>query len=78
MEGIYVENMTVHRSKVRYYLGMGLDYSEKGYVKLLTIKYINKVLTKFPELIWIPAANTAADWLIQVRGEEGDKPLLEE
>ena len=27
LEGIYNENMTVHRGKVNYYLSMDLDYS---------------------------------------------------
>jgi hypothetical protein len=39
--------MTVHRGKVLKYLGMTLDYSVKGQVKISMIDYIDEILTAF-------------------------------
>jgi hypothetical protein len=39
--------MTVHRGKVLKYLGMTLDYSVKGQVKISMIDYIDKILSAF-------------------------------
>ena len=37
------------RGKVHDYLGMNLDFSEKGSIKVLMVKYVKKVLDEFPE-----------------------------
>ena len=46
---IYGNTMKVHRWKVYGHLGMYLDYSEPGVVKVSTIKYLQKVLESLPE-----------------------------
>ena len=70
--------MTFHKSKVHDYLGMVLDYTEKENANLSMIKYVEIFLTGFPEEIGIPAESLEADWMFQVREEEGAKPLPEE
>ena len=40
--------MAVHRGKKHDYLGMMLDYSEKGKVKFDMIKYVNNMIEEFP------------------------------
>ena len=39
----YGKKLTVNRGKVHGYLGMDLDYSRKGEVKVSIIKYLQKV-----------------------------------
>ena len=46
---IYSNKLNINRVKIHYYLGMNLDYSETGVVNILMIKYLQKVLDKFPE-----------------------------
>ena len=40
--------LTTTRGKVLEYLGMSLDYSTKGKVKISMYDYINKLLTELP------------------------------
>ena len=54
---------------------MDLDYSEKGVVKVLMIKYLKKVLRDFPEDISSEAEMSAAYHLFQVHDEEEAKFL---
>ena len=46
---IYSNKLNINRVKIHYYIGMNLDYSETGVVNILMIKYLQKVLDKFPE-----------------------------
>jgi hypothetical protein len=39
--------MTVSRGKVYRYLGMMLDYTVHGQVKITMVGYVNKILTAF-------------------------------
>ena len=41
---IYGEKLKVNRGKIHDYLGINLDYIETGVVKVLVIKYQQKVL----------------------------------
>ena len=43
--------MKVHRGKVHEYLGMTLDFSEKGLVKVSMPKYIEECLTNFDKIM---------------------------
>ena len=67
--------MTVHRGKRHNYLGIDLDYSSPGKVKISMIKYLHKIIQGFPEVIKGGAATPAADHLFQVR-EDGEAKLL--
>ena len=70
-------NITVSRGETHDYLGMDLDYSTKGAVKVSMIKYLRKVFEDFPELIKSTRGSPAADHLFKVR-EEGARLLPEE
>ena len=61
LSGIYGENLAVHRGKRHDYLGMDLDYSDPGKVKISMIKYLHKIIQGFPEVIKSGAATPTAD-----------------
>ena len=64
---IYGEKLTVKRGKLHDYLGMDLDYSTPGKLRISMIKYLDKVMDDFPEDIGGGAASTpAGDHLFQV------------
>ena len=67
MAKIYGPNITVSRGETHDYLGMDLDYSTKGAVKISMIKYLRKVFEDFPELIKSTRDSPAADHLFKVR-----------
>ena len=75
--GIYGEELTVHRGQVHDFLGIYLDYSSPGKVRVSMIKYLSKLLEEFPELVKGGAATPHADHLFQVR-EEGEAKLFPE
>ena len=77
LSGIYGTQLTVHSNEVHDYLGMDLVYSEKGNVKVLMIKYLDKVLKEFPEDIRLPIVLPSAEYLFLVRENEEAMPLPE-
>ena len=68
----------VTRGKVHDYLGMDLDFSQKGILKVSMIPYTGKVIQEFPEKIIGTAASPAADHLFQIRDKSDAKYLPEE
>ena len=68
----------VHRGKYHDYLGMDLDYSHKGEVKISMIKYLKKVLDVFPEGIKGSTPSPAADHLFKIRDKAEARFLPEE
>ena len=44
---VYGNKLKVHRGKIRDYLGMDLGYSDTGVVKVLMVKYLQKVIDNF-------------------------------
>ena len=58
--------MLVKRGQVHDHLGMDLDYSKKGEVKIGMIKYLQKVEDKFPEPILGTEKSPAGEHLFQV------------
>jgi hypothetical protein len=40
--------LTINRGRIHDYLGMTLDYSEPGYIKLNMVDYVNKILKEMP------------------------------
>ena len=66
---IYGNKLKVHSGNIHNYLGIYLDYSEIGLLKVSMIKYIQKVLDKFPEKLRGTSATLVADHTLQVRGE---------
>lgn len=72
---IYGPKVKVHRGKIHDFLGMDLDYREKGKVKISMIRYLKKILTSFPKKITGSAPSPAADHLFQVRDPQETKYL---
>jgi hypothetical protein len=48
LKSIYGEDMRVSRGRVHDYLGMTLDFTKKGEVKVTMIDYLKKVISDFP------------------------------
>ena len=51
--------MSVTRGKVHEYLGMDLDYTGKKNVKISMIKYVDKVIKDFPEIVITKVCNSS-------------------
>ena len=49
MLSIYGKDIRVKRGKVHSYLVMNIDFSDKGSIKVSTIKHVNKILYVFPK-----------------------------
>ena len=61
MARVYGNKITVTGGHCHDYLGMDLDYSMTGKVRISMIKYIEKVFQEFPEFIETTSATPAAD-----------------
>jgi hypothetical protein len=70
LKSIYGQDMRVSRGKKHDYLGMDLDYSNEGEVKITMINYLKEAIVK-------SAAMPAADHLFTIRPEGECKPLGE-
>jgi hypothetical protein len=46
--GAHGEVTTIHQGKIHEYLGMEVDYSVKGKVKISMIEYVENMLKDFP------------------------------
>jgi hypothetical protein len=69
LKSIYGQDMRVSRGKKHDYLGMDLDYSNDGEVKITMINYLKGFLEDFPEAIVKTAATPAAGHLFTIRPE---------
>ena len=78
IKGIYGDKTNATRGLVHDYLGMDLDYSGKGVVKISMIKYVDKILKVFPEEIGKVSSSLTSDHLFQVRNDDKQKLLPEE
>jgi hypothetical protein len=77
LKSIYGHDMRLSRGNKHDYLGMDLDYSNVGEVKITMINYLKGVLDDFPEAIVSTAATPAADHLFTIRPKNECKPLNE-
>ena len=68
----------IDRGKVHEYLGMDMDWIQDKTMIVYMIKYIQKVINNFPEVIKSTADTPASEHLLQVRDEKDRKFLLEE
>ena len=64
--------LSITRGKIHDYLGMTLDFSEDGKVKILMVDYIQKMLAEIPDDMDGEAATPAANHLFEVN-ESADK-----
>jgi hypothetical protein len=78
LKSIYGEVMRVSRGRVQDYLGMTLDFTKKGEVKVTMIDYLKKVISDFPEEITGTAVNPATTNLYDVRADDERTTLGEE
>jgi hypothetical protein len=71
--------LTITRGRVHDYLGMTLDYSENGVVKIDMRDYVNKILGEMPEDMDGTATSPAGKYLFQIKDgiEELDKETSE-
>jgi hypothetical protein len=70
--------VTEHRGKVHNYLGMIIDYSEKGKVSINMIEYIKNIIADFPEEIASIKTSPAQDHLFTVQDPSKAQLLPEE
>ena len=76
LDSLYPE-LTVKRGRVHTYLGMEMDFTEKGKVSIAMHKYLDNVLKEFPEHIGTTATSPAADHLFLVRPDDEAQKLPE-
>ena len=69
--------LTIKICRVHTYLGMEMDFTEKGKVSIAMHKYLDNILKEFPEHIGTTATSPAADHLFQVRPDD-EAPRLPE
>ena len=67
LSSIYCKNLKVACVKVHDYLGMDLDYSKYGKVKISMIKYVKNILDALPEEIGHSATWPATYHIFQIR-----------
>ncbi len=77
LASIYGEGLVVHRAKVHNYLGMDVNFANKGIAQISMITYKAKVLTNFPEAITSSCATPAANHLFTIRDKASVKFLPE-
>ena len=66
------------RGKVHEYLGMDIDWSQDGTMIVYIIKYLQKIIDDFPEVIHSTSATNAAEYLFTVQDEKDRRILPEE
>ena len=71
-----LKKITINRGDVHDYLGMDLDYSKKGTVRVSMIKYASKILKDFPEEITSTRTSPATDRLFDIRDSDDPKKEL--
>ena len=72
------KKLNVVRGPRHDYLGMNLDFSTSGEVKIDMKPYVTKVISSFPEKITGVQTTPASDHLFQVRPAHEARPLPEE
>ena len=77
LDGIY-PGLKVNRGKIHDYLGMNLDFSEDGNVKVSMIPYLLEILHDLPELPGDITMSPAANHLVNVRSDKEAQLLPEE
>ena len=61
--------LSATRGKIHDYLGMTIDYSEKGQVKIKMIDYVDKILADLPKEMDGEAPTPTADHFFDVNDE---------
>ena len=75
---LYGPKTTISRGKVHEYLSMYIDWLTKPGVMIVSIiKYLQKIIEEFPEVINSASPSPAGDHLFDVR-EEADRKVIPE
>jgi hypothetical protein len=77
LASIYSNGLVVHHGKVHNYLGMDLNFANKGVGQISMITYTTKILTDFPKAITTSCATPAANHLFTVHDKATAKFLPE-
>jgi hypothetical protein len=78
LKSIYGDDMRVSRGRVHDYLGMTLDFTKKGEVKVTMFDYLRGVINDFPEEITGTAMSPTTTNLYDVRPDKERMELNEE
>ena len=75
---LYGRKIVAQRGNKGVYLGMNLDFSERGVFMVDTVPYIKTIFKDFPEEIKSTSPTPHADHLFKVRDEDNARYLPEE
>jgi hypothetical protein len=75
---IYGSKLSIYTGRKHDYLGVDMEFKEKGTLDVSMITYLKNVILDFPELITGKAVTPAADHLFTIRDETEARPLEEE
>ena len=78
LKGIYGDNITVHRGGKGEYLGMLLDFTTPGVFQVDMSRYVEEILSDFPESVKKTSPTPHTDELFKVCDEDNGKLLPEE
>ena len=79
LASLYGPKTTISRGKLHGYLGMDIDWLTKPGVMIVSmIKYLQKIIEEFPEVIKSTSPSPADDHLFEVREEADCKVLPKE
>ncbi len=75
---IYGPKLSMHTGRKHNYLGVDLEFNEDGTLDVSMFKYLDDVISDFPETISGQAATPVADYLFDVRDKNEARKLEEE
>ena len=68
LTSLYWPKTNISRGKVHNYLGMDIDWLTKpGFMIVSMVKYLQKIVEEFPEVIKSTSPSPAGDHLFEVR-----------
>ena len=75
---IYGTKLTMHMGSRHDYLGMDMEFTKEGTLKVSMILYLQNVIANFPEVITGKAATPAMDYLFNVQDDKEARLLDKE
>ncbi len=67
---IYGPKLSMHTGSKHNYKGIDMEFDSNGILDVSMIKYLQKAIEEFPELITGKAATSAADHLFNIRDKK--------
>ena len=68
--------MVLTCGKIQKYLGMTIDFSDVGKVKITMYGYINEMISKLPTEMIGESATPTSNYLFKIREDDNDDQLL--